>query len=69
VAHKLQVLRQRNTSMAQADTVHDRMLDRHSGYGARVEAITAPESSTTVVAYLSGDFSIGSDLGHGLISP
>jgi hypothetical protein len=55
--------------MAPADTVHDRMHDRHSGYRARVEAITAAESSTRVVAHLSGDFPIGADLGHGLISP
>jgi hypothetical protein len=45
------------------------MLDRNSFYKARVEAITAAESSTKVVAYLSAEFPIGPHLGNGLISP
>jgi glycogen phosphorylase len=53
--------------MAPGYTVHDRMLDRNSFYGARVEAITAAESSTKVVAYLSAELPIGPHLGNGLI--
>jgi hypothetical protein len=45
------------------------MLDRNSFYRARVEAITAAESSTHVVAYLSAEFPIRPHLGNGLISP
>jgi hypothetical protein len=45
------------------------MLDRNSFYRARVEAITAAESSTKVVAYLSAEFPIGRHLGNELISP
>jgi hypothetical protein len=40
------------------------MLDRTR---ATVGAITAAESSTQVVAYLSAEFPIRSHLGHGLI--
>jgi len=51
--------------MALAYTVRDRMLDR---YIATVEAITAAESSTKVVAYLSAEFLTGPHLGNGLIN-
>jgi glycogen phosphorylase len=51
--------------MALAYTVRDRMLDR---YVATVEAITAAESSTKVVAYLSAEFLTGPHLGNGLIN-
>jgi starch phosphorylase len=51
--------------MALAYTVRDRMLDR---YIATVEAITAAESSTKVVAYLSAEFLTGPQLGNGLIN-
>jgi hypothetical protein len=43
------------------------MLDRHSRYRARVEAITAAESSTKVTTYLSAESPMGPYLGNGLI--
>jgi starch phosphorylase len=51
--------------MALAYTVRDRMLDR---YIETVEAVTGPESSAKVVAYLSAEFLTGSHLGNSLIN-
>ena len=51
--------------MALAYTVRDRLLD---GYIRTVEAITDPQSTTKVVAYLSAEFLTGPHLGNSLIN-
>lgn len=51
--------------MALAYAVRDRMLDR---YVATVEAITAADTRTKVVAYLSAEFLTGPHLGNGLVN-
>jgi len=51
--------------MALAYAIRKRMLD---GYIATVEHISAPDTSTKIVAYLSAEFLTGPHLGNGLIN-
>jgi starch phosphorylase len=51
--------------MALAYAVRKRMLD---GYIATVEQVSAPDTSTKIVAYLSAEFLTGPHLGNGLVN-